>query len=516
MRARALNSCERRLKQRRQRGVVAVVVAMTIVAMVGMVGLAIDLGQMFVAKTELQNAADACALAAARDMESGQPLSRSEAAGRTVAGMHRVAFQDNAIGGANAPVTITYSPTANGSFVSGAGLTGPAADAMKYVRCEITHTGIRTFFIQVLNVLPNVNIGNQSVSAAAVAALLPSQATCALPIGLCSSKVATASAGTWLEGVLDTAPGGDFRWLDLTSSGGGAAEISSQLLGEGACDLPALGTQVGKPGNMPSLGAAFNSRFGIYFGSVKPADADPDRSGYSYTLNNWPTAANAYYGDFTARRDRNEIYQGVAVTGIDVSGTSQSSSYLGTKGRQRRVVAVPVVDCTTFDGSAHKAPITGWACVFLLHPMANSAGGGAKADASPFSRVLAQAFAIAFNRAFPSAYAQGQNASSGGSNASSGGSNASSGGSNASSGGTTTTSGGTTTTSGGTTTTTGGTTTTSGGGVTPKKCEIGSDGQPRLCIEYLGNATSADSECASNGLPGDPTTNTPKVPTLVK
>jgi len=30
------------------------------------------------------------------------------------------------------------------------------------------------------------------------------------------------------------------------------------------------------------------------------------------------------------------------------------------------------------------------------------------------------------------------------------------------------------------------------------------------------DATSADSECASNGLPGDPTVNTPKVPTLVK
>lgn len=488
MSTQALFNRARRPLQRRQHGVVAVVVAMTIVAMIGTVGLAIDLGQMFVAKTELQNAADGCALAAVRDMESGLPLARSEAAGRTVADLHRVGFQGHAVGGTNSPVTITYARTAAGPFGSGVGLTGAAANAMKYVRCEITHTGIRTFFIQVLNVLPGVNIGDQSVTASAVAALLPSQATCALPIGLCSNKVATATAGNWLEGVLDTAPGGDFRWLDLTSTGGGAAEISSQLLGEGACDLPALGTQVGKPGNMPSLSAAFNSRFGIYFGSVKAGDGAPDLSGYSYTLKTWPAAASAYT-DFSGRRTQSEPYQGYDTAGIDVSGTIQTTSYLMDKGRQRRVVAVPVVDCNTFDGSAHKAPITGWACVFLLHPLPNSGGGGSTtADASPFSKVLASAFATAFNRAFPSAYAQSDHASGGG---------------------TTTTT--TTTTSGGTTTTT-----TSGGGVTPKKCEIGSDGQPRLCVEYLGDATSPDSECASNGLPGDPTANTPKVPTLVK
>jgi Flp pilus assembly protein TadG len=53
----------------RQRGAVAVVVGLTIFVLVGMIGLALDLGQMFVNKTELQNAADACALAAARELD---------------------------------------------------------------------------------------------------------------------------------------------------------------------------------------------------------------------------------------------------------------------------------------------------------------------------------------------------------------------------------------------------------------------------------------------------------------
>ena len=47
---------------RGQRGVVAIVVGLTMAVMLGFVGLAIDGGRLYLTKTELQNAADACAL----------------------------------------------------------------------------------------------------------------------------------------------------------------------------------------------------------------------------------------------------------------------------------------------------------------------------------------------------------------------------------------------------------------------------------------------------------------------
>ena len=53
---------------RRQRGVVSVIVALTLAVLIGCVGLALDLGKLYVARSELQNSADACALAAARDL----------------------------------------------------------------------------------------------------------------------------------------------------------------------------------------------------------------------------------------------------------------------------------------------------------------------------------------------------------------------------------------------------------------------------------------------------------------
>jgi uncharacterized membrane protein len=74
----------------RQRGVVAIVVGLMLAVLVGFVGLALDGGHLYLTKTELQNAADACALAASYEL-TGSPtiaaaaFNRADAAGRTVA-----------------------------------------------------------------------------------------------------------------------------------------------------------------------------------------------------------------------------------------------------------------------------------------------------------------------------------------------------------------------------------------------------------------------------------------------
>lgn len=52
-----------------QRGAVAIIVGICIVVLVGMIGLVVDMGHLFVFKTELQNAADSCALAAAKELD---------------------------------------------------------------------------------------------------------------------------------------------------------------------------------------------------------------------------------------------------------------------------------------------------------------------------------------------------------------------------------------------------------------------------------------------------------------
>ena len=54
------------IKQRRnESGAVIVTVALTLFLLLGFMGLALDLGHLFIIRTELQTSMDACALAAA-------------------------------------------------------------------------------------------------------------------------------------------------------------------------------------------------------------------------------------------------------------------------------------------------------------------------------------------------------------------------------------------------------------------------------------------------------------------
>jgi hypothetical protein len=53
----------------RQQGAVAIIVAICLVVLIGMLGLVLDLGHLYVTKTELQNAADAAALSGAKQLD---------------------------------------------------------------------------------------------------------------------------------------------------------------------------------------------------------------------------------------------------------------------------------------------------------------------------------------------------------------------------------------------------------------------------------------------------------------
>ncbi len=370
------------LLRRKQQGTVAILVGLSITVLVGFAGLALDLGKLYVVKTELQNSADACALAASQALTGANTnqLAIGEAAGITTGLRHKVLFQkDTVTMTPNSTVEFSASNAAN-SFVSKAGLSNSQALTMRFVRCTVNKPNIDTWFIQVLNVLPGVAIGQQNVSASAVATLQASQVTCGLPVAVCSGDLpASTPVGTWLVGALGSSNNqsltGSFKWVDFSPPNGGATELGNILTGDGACDLPAVGTPVGQPGAISSLANEWNSRFGIYQGNVKPGDAAPDQSGYAYTdfATSWPSKFNAF-DDFISKRSANAAYQGDTAAGLNTKGTIKDSGYLLANGHDRRLMTAPVVSCDAY-ATSQTAPIISWACVFLLHPINNSAGG---------------------------------------------------------------------------------------------------------------------------------------------
>lgn len=366
---------------RTERGAIAVIVALSMAVLVGFVGLALDLGKLYIAKSELQNSADACALAAVRELSGANTnqLVLAEAAGIAAGMRHDVLFHSETVALA-VDDSVTFGQTLEDVFQPKTATSSTEALLARYARCTVGRTGIANWFIQALNVLPGVSIGNQAVAATAVATRSPSQVTsCALPLGICSSAVTPAPpVGTWLQSAISPsgATTGNFIWVDYSPSGGGASELGGNMAGAGVCNLPVTGAQAGEGGIMSSLAPYWNSRFGIYGGSINQSEAIPDHTGYAYTdaAGSWPAKFNAF-ADFRSRRGAYNPYQGDTATGLSTDGTIADSAYLQSSGGDRRLATVGVVDCANFTGGPTVAPVQSWACVLMLHPINNSMGG---------------------------------------------------------------------------------------------------------------------------------------------
>jgi hypothetical protein len=370
-----------------QRGGVAIIVGLCMVLLVGFTGLALDGGRLYLTKTELQNAADACALAASFEL-TGVPnipaasFIAAENAGRLVATRNRVGFQTAGIVGGD--VAIEFGTVLSGGAWSGAG--GATPDS-KYVRCTIEESGITPWFMQVLG------FGDQTVRSLATATLAPSQNTCtALPLALCAPGSNPPDygfiPGQWYSGGLGNEGQltGSFGWIDFTPPQGGTNEAGALLRGTGACTVgpgAELGKPVGETGAKQALAKAWNTRFGIYHPS-EPQTPVPDWSGYGYTSTNWPAQANAGPDFFGNRRPTNTPYgsnvdDGNAITNLNVSpngSTVLQAPTLQARGGSRRVAPAPIVDCAAFETS-QTVPVLDWGCVLMLHPL-SGAGSGAE------------------------------------------------------------------------------------------------------------------------------------------
>jgi len=362
---------------RRERGVVAIIVALTLAVLIGFAGLALDLGKLYIAKSELANAADACALAASRDLTKAVSLSTPEAAGMTVGASNRVLLQSENVA-LSTNSNVTFSQQFTGPYQTKDKFTPADVPNIAYVRCTVSRAGIANWFMQVVN----ATLGTSAVAATAVASTTQSQTTCALPVAICKPAAGSSyNVGDWMSSKVgsDNQLTGNFMWVAYPDQN--VPDMKTLLTGTGQCTLPTLGTQVGHTGNIQSMDDAWNTRFGIYHGSYNPPP-DPtgisDFTGFAYSpatqLNGSVPTRNVFPDFRDNQRPNHTPYQGNSKTNsLEVQGTTQSSIYYSS-GADRRLALVPVADCTALQNS-QKAPIQSWACVLMLHPMEK---GGSK------------------------------------------------------------------------------------------------------------------------------------------
>lgn len=369
-------------RQRREGGIVTILAALSLAALIGFAGLVLDLGRMYVNKTELQNATDACALAAANELtcESGVGtcLENAESAGIFAARQNKTNFQTSDVAIATEDIKFHTAIGPNTSYLSRAAGAPPAS---RFAQCTANVSGIVPWFMGV------VGIGELSVSAMAVATLAPGQTSCnAAPIGICASDPAAASfgfnAGDWVTGTFAQAPGnainltGNLRWIDFQSGAGGINAIRDQLLGNGAVCGIRTDAIVQTKNEADNARKAWNTRFGIYTGTDSAASAAPDKTGYAYPSQvpaATPVPLNASaYADYRARQATHTPFTAdeYAPGSAGISAPISAAVHLA-RGAERRLIAVPVIRCN----GATSVNILAMACALMLNPMSNGSSG---------------------------------------------------------------------------------------------------------------------------------------------
>ncbi len=388
-------------KRIKQRGVALPLVAIGLIAMFAMIGLAIDSSHAFVNMTRLQNTSDAAALAAAKVYDQTADTVQSTAAANSLFGLNTNGagnFEiDNAYDSGNITVTVQYSTTLNPFVSSGVG---------PYVRVLANGFNMTTGFISV------IGIANMLVEASAVAGPSASidYACNIAPILVCANDPDADYYGFNQDDlmVLKPSPGdhadvgpGNYKLLRLNCPGGACVRDAMAGTYDACASIDeTVDTEPGVTAGPTSQG--FNTRFGVYNGPVSSDDYPPDVVTHQLPSNlrldtrlEWNPVDPANPQDVICWGPCDQQDPGgapttevVVTTGADLDdGVGEYFDYddymyrtnngmynyappVGEPGR--RIMALPVADCTGDETGQSTLAVEGFACYFMLQQI----GGG--------------------------------------------------------------------------------------------------------------------------------------------
>jgi len=367
----------------KQRGIALVTIAIAMLAVIAVAGLAIDISHVTVNKSRLQSTVDAAALSAAKVLDTTGSTSQATTAANNVFSLNATNTPELSSAGGISK-TVEYSNTLL-PFAPG---TNPPL----YVR--VTASG----FSIAATLSKAVGMTNFNLAASAVAGPSPALNTACnvAPVMMCGTsgapgngytpgqitalKLSSGSSGA------DIGPG-NYRLLSL--GGTGASVVRNNLAGAyGSCST--VGTNaLTQPGNQAGpVAQGLNTRFNEYSGGgLDSATYPPD------VITNQP-AGNARLSCSDA--SCNTIVTGAGgSTVVTNAGGYGSYSYEGMYQPRllganydvspapngigvidRRILPVPVGDCSVVAQGRSDIPVLGLACVFLLQDVDQSGNGG--------------------------------------------------------------------------------------------------------------------------------------------
>ncbi|MFN1550505.1 Tad domain-containing protein [Vibrio natriegens] len=408
--------------RRSQSGITLVLISLIMLILIGMGAFAMDLNHQVLNKARLQNAVDSAALASAIVADDTDDLNLAEAAAIEALKSFAESFGNQELAakaeeGMAGTISITFSNTKEkGSFYKASFLFPDGSSPLDseediYVRVEVSGVSLTQFLSRIFG-------GGKSVSASAVAGLSSEIIeSCNLaPMAVCGDKNKDSPSEVWgynsstydpsltkspdmihalkVGDQNNTAMGpGNFQLIDFKqgtfsdedvkngNDGGGAALVRQAMAG-GYDGCAIVGKEVTtKPGNsIGPVAQGINTRLNYFTGPIqKGGDVKPDEYVEEAKINTEEVdgklkvvSSDFYYAD----------YLDCVQNGAGCETKSLMNELESEPGR--RILRIPIVDCTADSTGKTEFDVLGFGCFFLMKKVANNASE----DANVFGQFL--------------------------------------------------------------------------------------------------------------------------------
>src|SRR5688572_2451086 len=364
---------------RRQRGIVAVAVAIGLLGLLAMVGFALDSGHLILNKSRLQNTVDAAALSAAKVLDTTGSEDQATAAARSVFDANAASHPELARVMSGADILLQYSTTLE-PWVAG---SVPA----NYVRVIANDFTMWTSFTSLIGVTDTRTAASAVAGPSAPVGVTAGNEACDLAPMMVCADLSAGAPGDWgytgnqVTLLKFAAPGspnvgpGNFQLVRLGGSGGDV--VRENLAGGYDQCIDPGGSVETQPGNLVGpVTQGLNTRFGDYRGGMRASDYPPDK----VTTDPNPDLSVADDEVTVTLRNGTPITNfgsDVSFTYEDYANRSANGPYDFANGVSgRRVVAVPLVDCSGNSNGQTAMPVVALGCFFLLQPAEQQGGQG--------------------------------------------------------------------------------------------------------------------------------------------
>jgi Flp pilus assembly protein TadG len=309
------------------------------------VGLGVDISRFYLAKTELQNAADASALAAVSGL-NGASAGITTAANRAVVVMNSYDF--NKTGVSFPRSNVLFAVNLDGPYVSEASaMASPANIRFVQVTTPASPVGV-SFAASVLG-------SSKNLTATATAGYsVPLNVFCNwLPVSVIDYDVPMVPGQTY---TIRSAPGsgpspGNYQVLAVAGPGGSDVRVGVGSGVDFCSEAGAVYDVDTKPGvNAGPVQQGINTRFDDYGSQMDPDINPPDTN----------------------------IQENITYDQYKAGSPSQSPSHTGVPGR--RVVIIPIVKYAEYDQGRNTVKFDRFGQFFLRTKVSNGNGGAVQAE----------------------------------------------------------------------------------------------------------------------------------------